>query len=179
MGKNVDDIIVKQIKMAKYYSISVDSTSDLCHVDQLTFIVRFVQSNGKPIERFIHFLELRGDTAEDMMAVVLEFLSELGLDICNCRGKSYDNARNMSGIYSSLQAQIKNINPLAHFVPCAAHSLNLAGVRSVNSCLQAVSYFGVIQSLYNFFSAFTYRWKKLKHVSAAIGSVVKILFATR
>ena len=164
MGKKVEDIIVKQSNTAKYYSISVDLTPYLSHGDQLTFIMRFEQKNGTPIERFIRFLQLRGHTAEDMMAVVLDFLTELGLDISNCRGQSYDNAENISVIYSGLQARIKNINSLAHFVPCGAHSLNLAGSRSLDSCLQAVSYLGVVQSLYNFFSASTYRWQKLNDV---------------
>ena len=167
MGKKVEQIIIQQIKEAKYYSISVDSTPDLSHVDQLTFIIRFVQPNGKPVERFIRFLELPSHTAESMTTVVLDFLDQQGLDICNCRGQSYDNAANMSGIYSGLQVRVKEVNPLAHFVPCAAHSLNLVGVHSVDSCLQAVSYFATIQSLYNFFSASTYRWQKLKDVSVS------------
>src|SRR6218665_3414695 len=86
----------------------------------------------------------------------------------------------MSGVYSGLQVRVKEVNPLAHFVPCAAHSLNLVGIHSVDSCLQAVSYFATIQSLYNFFSASTYRWQKLKDVSvsSAVGIVVKTLSAT-
>src|SRR6218665_4205743 len=86
----------------------------------------------------------------------------------------------MSGVYSGLQVRVKEVNPLAHFVVCAAHSLNLVGVHSVDSCLQAVSYFATIQSLYNFFSASTYRWQKLKDVSvsSAAGIVVKTPSAT-
>ncbi|KAG7172178.1 hypothetical protein Hamer_G009519 [Homarus americanus] len=41
------------------------------------------------------------------------------------RGQSYDNAATMSGIYTGLQARIKAMNPLAYYVPCAGHSLNL------------------------------------------------------
>lgn len=46
---------------------------------------------------------------------MLKFLGKTknDFDIMNCRGQSYDNASNMSGIYSGLQARIKTINPLA------------------------------------------------------------------
>lgn len=54
------DTVLQQILMellaAKYYSISVDSTPDVSHVDQLTFIVRYVNTNGLPVERLLKFI---------------------------------------------------------------------------------------------------------------------------
>ena len=54
-----------------------------------------------------------------------------GINIKNCRGQNYDNASNMSGKYNGMQAHIKNHNPLAMWIPCAAHSLNLVGKYAV------------------------------------------------
>ena len=82
---------------------------------------------------------------------------QIGIDVANLRGQSYDNASNMSGCYKGLQAHLA-INHLAHYIPCAAHSLNLVGVCTVESCTGAVSFFGLIQKLYNFFSASSQRW---------------------
>lgn len=79
----------------------------------------------------------------------------------NCRGQSYDNASNMSGIYSGLQARIKTINPLADYVPCAAHSLNLVGTCAAESVPEAVNFFFTLQELYNFFTISTHRWEIL------------------
>lgn len=56
-----------------------------------------------------------------------------------------------------LQARITNINHHAHYIPCAAHSLNLVGVCVAESCIAA--YFGLVQKLYTFFSASTHRWE--------------------
>ena len=42
MGEKVMSVIVDEIKTAKYFSISVDSTPDIMHVDQLTIIIRYV-----------------------------------------------------------------------------------------------------------------------------------------
>ena len=46
MAERVSKLIIGELKLAKYYSISVDSTPDLSHVDQLTFIVRYVKPTG-------------------------------------------------------------------------------------------------------------------------------------
>lgn len=51
----------------------------------------------------------------------------------------------MSGIYSGLQAGIKEINPLAEYIPCAAHSFNLIGVSAAKSNGVAVDFFGFLQ----------------------------------
>lgn len=40
MADNVIQKMVKEIKEAKYFSISIDSTTDISHVDQLSFIFR-------------------------------------------------------------------------------------------------------------------------------------------
>ena len=90
-----------------------------------------------------------------------------------------DNAANISGIYSGLQARIKAMNPLAYYVPCAGHSLNLVGISATSSCPGSASYFSFLQALYNFFSASTYRWDHLKAALPTEGIVVKSLSDTR
>lgn len=99
-------------------------------MDQLTFIVRFVK-DGKPIERFLQFLPIEEHKAQYIVDTVLNFLENLKIPIKNCRGQSYDNAANMAGSYSGLQARIKEQRKFAIFFLCAAHSLNVVGVQAV------------------------------------------------
>ena len=47
------------------------------------------------------------------------------------RGPGCDNAATTAGVHSGAQRSILDINPLATYVPCNNHSLNLAGVHSV------------------------------------------------
>lgn len=115
--------IVAEIKMAKYFSIIVDSTPDVSNVDQLTFVIRYVASDGLPRERFLTFFPNCGHKGEDMENAVVSTFETVGLNINDCRGQSYDNASNMSGCYKGLQNRIKELNPLAHYVPCAGHSI--------------------------------------------------------
>jgi hypothetical protein len=171
--------IVQQVKKAKYYSIILDSTPDISHVDQLALVIRYVTEEGTPIERFLRFFQNTGHKAAELSQTVQQALEEYGLDIQNCRGQSYDNASNMSGAYSGLQARIKEVNPLADYVPCAAHSLNLVGICSTECCPHAVSYFEFLQQLYNFFSTSTHRWENLTAHLQANSTTLKSLSNTR
>ncbi|XP_047123009.1 zinc finger MYM-type protein 1-like [Hydra vulgaris] len=129
--KQVMKTILSEIRGAKFYSISVDSTPDISHVDRLSCVFRYVLNDG-PIERFVQFLSMKGHGAEDLFNSLYSFLEEAKLDIKYCRGQSYDNASNMAGKYSGLQARIREKNPLAEYVPCFSHSLNLVGASAVN-----------------------------------------------
>lgn len=161
MAKKVLDNIVEEVKRAKYFSIIVDSTPDVTHLDQLSFVLRYVDSDHSPVERYIKFIPIYGHGAEYLTETVLSSLKDLDLDISLCRGQSYDNASNMAGKYSGLQARIKKINPLAEFIPCSAHSLNLVGVHAVESCTTVLKFFSLLQELYNFSSISTHRWQLL------------------
>uniref|UniRef100_A0A182JTC3 DUF4371 domain-containing protein n=1 Tax=Anopheles christyi TaxID=43041 RepID=A0A182JTC3_9DIPT len=104
ISDSIKNRIVEDVKAAKYYSIKVDTTPDIARIDLLTFIIRYVASYEQE---------------------VLDNLDNLGLNISNWRGQSLDNASNMSGKYSGLQARIKQHSANALFIPCANHSPNL------------------------------------------------------
>ena len=130
MGDKVLEEVISRVKLAKYFSVSVDSTPDITHVDQLTFILRYIspEPEGCIEERFVKFLPTESHTGESLFNAVVTVLDDMGIDINNCRGQCYDNASNMSGTYKGVQARIKQVNPLAEWVPCAAHTLNLVGL---------------------------------------------------
>ena len=55
MGGKLKATIGAEIREAKYFSLIVDSTPDLSHTDQLTFVFRFVSKEGSVVERFLGF----------------------------------------------------------------------------------------------------------------------------
>ncbi|KAF0684068.1 zinc finger MYM-type protein 1-like, partial [Aphis craccivora] len=113
----------------------------------------------------------------DHVTMVLE---ENEIDINNCRGQSYDNASNMSGIYSGLQARIKEACLHAVYVPCAAYLLNLVGECAADCCIYANEFFNFFQNIHSFFAASTYRWEVLDHcLSKPENVTVKRLSDTR
>jgi hypothetical protein len=164
MAKQVLAAVVSEVKVAEYYSLSVDSTPDFTRIHQLTFILRYIGGDGTPVERFVKFIAIERHDAENLTNIVIISTSnDLEIPISNCRRQCYDNASNMAGKYSGVQQRTKYINPFTHFVPCSTHSLNLVGSFAAESCVSAVSFFGFIQALDNFFSSSTNRWKLLTH----------------
>ena len=49
MGEKVRKLITDQVKETKYFSLTVDSTPDISHIDHLAFVLRYVLENG-PVE---------------------------------------------------------------------------------------------------------------------------------
>ncbi|XP_065662869.1 uncharacterized protein LOC136085486 [Hydra vulgaris] len=70
MSEKVLETIIKEVKAATYFSISIDSTPDITHIDQLSFIIRYVLPNGEPVERFIGFIDDAGHKAESYTDVL-------------------------------------------------------------------------------------------------------------
>lgn len=179
MAEELRAKIIEELKKAKYYSIIVDSTPDISHIDQLSFILRYVLPSGAAVERFLKLIDNPGHKGEDMFDAVLETLAIFDIDILNMRGQSYDNAANMRGIYKGLQSRIQKENPLADYVPCAGHGLNIIGSNAAKSCPEAVKFFDLTQALYNFFSASPDRWKILQTIFSKTKTTLKSLSATR
>jgi hypothetical protein len=58
----------------------------------------------------------------------------------------------MKGKRSGAQHKILCMNSIAFFIPCNSHSLNLVVNDAAMSSKDAVSFFGVVQKIYVFFS---------------------------
>ena len=139
MAKEVTTKNANEVKKTKCCSITVDSTLDVTHVDQLTFIIRYVQNDGTIVERFMKFIDSNGQhDAESITNHILRTLTEYDINLDNCRGQSNDIASNSSGKYAGVQARLKALNPLIHYVPCSAHSLNLIGSWAAESCINSL-----------------------------------------
>ena len=99
--------------------------------------------------------------AEHLQDKLLTFLNESSIDIENCQGQSYDNVSNRSCIYNGLQAQIKQLNEFAEYIPCFAHSLNLVGKCDAECCEEPNIFFAFVKNIYTFFSVSTNLWSML------------------
>lgn len=163
VANKVRNEIIAEVKKSKYFSIIVDSTPDVSHADELSFVLRYVPVNqSNAVERFLKCLPNVGHKSKDMYDIIVVALAAYGLKIEDCRGQSYDNAANMSGCYAGLQALILKSNCLAFYVACAAHSLNLVGSCVVESIFEAATFFDYLEAFYTFLVKSTERWKLLQ-----------------
>ncbi|XP_042204329.1 uncharacterized protein LOC121854007 [Homarus americanus] len=182
MGNEVLNEIISRIKLSKYYSISLDSTPDEGHIDELTLIIRYME-HDTPVERFVKFLPNQGHKAQEMFEGLMKFLADNDIDIQNCRWQSYDNATSMRGRYNGLQAKVVAENHHAIWIPCAGHSLNLVGKAAAECCQEAISCFYFLEAIYVFFTASTHRYAilsdLLKTVASGPVSVPKRISTTR
>lgn len=77
----------------------------------------------------------------EVMLHVTSLSSQHDLDMQNWGGQAYDNASNMSGRYAGVKGRIHDINPLAEYVPCAAHSLNFVSQCAAESITKTAEFF--------------------------------------
>lgn len=186
LASAIKEKILADVKLAKYFSIILDCTPDISHIEQLTMILRYVDIKKEPEvsqhqvcikESFLGFVPLKETTGAFMTETLVDELQNVGLQIDNLRGQGYDNGSNMKEKHNGVQQRVLDMNPRAFFVPCSAHSLKLVVNDAVKCCLQATKFFGIVQHLYNFFSTSTHRWQVL--VSIIKDLTIKPLNETR
>ena len=173
LAKEVEKENLRQLKLAKYFSIILDCTPDVSHHEQMSVILRYVQCDKEVVvrEAFFGYGRVNDSTGKGLLNTFLKRVKELQLDLPDCRGQSYDNGAIMKGKRSGIQTRMLEINPKAVYVPCANHTLNLVVVDSAKSSIEALTFFGVLTRLYVLFSSSAQRWEILKkHVQLTIKS---------
>ena len=147
--------LVDNINKSKAFSLLADETSDISGLEQLSICVRYTANEGEKCvvkEDFIGFVPVTDCTGKNLATTAVNFLQENGIDTCYLYGQGYDGAAAMSGKMHGTQAYIQADHPLALYVHCASHSLNLAvssasNISAIRNCL------GTIESVYNFFNS--------------------------
>ncbi|CAG9814624.1 unnamed protein product [Phaedon cochleariae] len=151
LAESVRNEITRIVKKAKYYTIILDSTPDICHTEQITFVIRCVNTtDGKVdiLEFFLGFFPVTNTTGEGLCNFLLKkLLPSLQLEVKDIRGQGYDNGSNMKGKNIGLQKRILDINPRALYVPCAAHTLNLVVNDAASSSGEIYGFFDVVQEV--------------------------------
>ncbi|KAF0712026.1 zinc finger MYM-type protein 1-like [Aphis craccivora] len=162
-------------------------SKDISKIDQQSHIFRYVNvmydKENKPVdigihESFIGFEVMEGQTSE-MEQQLYNYFEKNKIDIKKLRGVGFDGAANMSGVYSGLQARIKHTQPLALYVHCAAHNLNLVINDSVKNINEIQNFYEKLECLYLYFENSIKWWAHLKSVSSVAISLKRLCTTRR
>ena len=97
-GNYIKDILVKEIKQNRFFSVLADEASDCSNQEQLSLVTRFVDGSGEIREECLGFLHCDlGLSGKALAETVLNGIANFTLDIQNCRGQGYDGASSISG----------------------------------------------------------------------------------
>lgn len=135
------------------YSLVVDGTQDVSGSEQESICVRYIDSDLNAREEFLGFYEPPDTRGETIAKCITDSLLRLQLPISLLRGQTYDGAANMSGCYKGCQAAIAVQQPLALFVHCGAHCINLVAQKTCSAVAVTRDAISVVQELGSLFSS--------------------------
>ena len=119
------ELICKDVRESRWYGIIIDETSDISRDEQVSFCLSYL-ANGTMKEAFVGFHATKTTDGEALYKLVKEVMNDLQLELQNIVGECFDGASNMSGVNKGLSARMKECSPLAIYVHCYGHLLNLA-----------------------------------------------------
>jgi hypothetical protein len=125
MAKHLLRSLLESIKSAPFYGLIADETRDISGKEQLSISLQWVEESYTIHEDVIALAQVESTDAATITSVIKDCLTRSTIAIGNCHGQSYDEVANMSGHLSGVAARIQSEEPCAHYIHCAAHSLNL------------------------------------------------------
>ena len=155
------------------FSILLDESRDVSIKEQMAIALRYVDSKGCVIERFLGIVHVRDTTALSLKAAIEALFSTHSLSMSRIRGQGYDGASNMQGELNGLKSLIIKENASAHYVHCFAHQLQLALVAVAKNHVQIALFFNIAMSVVNIVGASckrrdVLREKQLNNVKEAL-----------
>nr|CAI5843237.1 unnamed protein product [Callosobruchus analis] len=166
LGTTVRNNIISEIKKAPFLTIILDTAQDLSKIDQLSVVFRYISVTEnddnvpkeiKICESFLGFIAVTDCSAAGLKTVILNLTKEYGINLTKCRGRGYDGANVMSGMYEGLQTLIKEQAPNADYV----HALNLVLNDAERHVREVSTFFDNLEKIYTFFGNCIKRWAML------------------
>ncbi|CAN6706477.1 unnamed protein product [Malus baccata var. baccata] len=118
--------IISDMMNARFFFLLVDEARDVSIKEQMAMVLRYVDQNGKVIERFVGAQHVPDTTSKTLKESIDAFINFNELSFSNLRGQGYDGGSNMKGEFNGLKTKILNEQPCAFYVHCFAHQLQLA-----------------------------------------------------
>ena len=150
--QTLSDKIVPLVNNSVGFSILADETADISKTEQLAIGVRFFDEKNLLIyEEYLGFTPLKEIDAETIAETIIDQCNKYGLNLNKlCAGLGYDGCSTMASKENGVQVCIRSYYPLAAFVHCSAHRLNLM-VNDLNAIMDIRNTIGTVKVIVKFF----------------------------
>uniref|UniRef100_H2ZUI1 DUF4371 domain-containing protein n=1 Tax=Latimeria chalumnae TaxID=7897 RepID=H2ZUI1_LATCH len=143
--------LMDKVKQSEIFSVVIDETRDVSGHEQLMFAVRWVGNNYEVAVEFLGYGCTKMD-ATSLLNRIKDVLLQMGLDLKNIRGQTYDGASVLQGKTSGV-ATLLRTNPKALSIHCLNHSLTLVLQEAAKSCLMVRSALEAVHEVHNIIHA--------------------------
>ena len=125
--------IIRRVQKGKWFTMIADEVTDVSNKEQLSLVLRYIDPDTCLVkEDLVGFFECdQGISGQELASKITSCLQTYILDLSNLRGQAYDGAGNMACSVNGTAALIAAQYPLALYIHCASHCLNLAVVKSL------------------------------------------------
>ncbi|XP_022177201.1 52 kDa repressor of the inhibitor of the protein kinase-like [Myzus persicae] len=147
-GDIVKSKIIQRVNAAECFSVLADETTDIGRIEQMSVCLRYFDQGEKKIrEDFLEFTPAVDLTGKGLATLIMSSLQNNGINCQFLVGQGYDGASAMSGYLHGAQEYIKKDFPMALYVHCSAHSLNLAlanasSLPTIRNCISTIQTVG-------------------------------------
>ncbi|KAL4084918.1 hypothetical protein QTP88_027785 [Uroleucon formosanum] len=143
-GDIIKSKIIQRVNAAECFSVLADETTDIGRIEQMFVCLRYYDQGDKKIrEDFLEFTPAVDLTGKGLATLIMSSLQNNGINCQFLVGQGYDGASAMSGYLHGAQEYIKKDFPMALYVHCSAHSLNLAlanasSLPTIRNCISTI-----------------------------------------
>ncbi len=156
--------VIGQIIKEKYFSISIDESTDVSVSKNLVMMARFVEEDpsfGIAIRiKMLDLIPLEKGDAATITDAILKYFEDHALDIQYLVGFSSDGASVMTGKHNGVAAKLKALNCKIVDTHCAAHRLQLAVKDACSDFMNF--YVGIVKQTAAYFDKSSLRKDALK-----------------
>lgn len=132
--------------------------------EQLAVCLRYVDKKGRAVVRLLGLAHVEDTTSLTLKATIQEMLMEYNLTFAMAHGQGYDGASNMKGNANGLKKLIMDEPPLAYYVHCFSHQLQLTLVAVAKESADCTWFF---QQLAHLLTALGMSCKKMRMLRIA------------
>ena len=145
LAEDVRRQVVKEIKDAKMFGVSADTTPDLSRKDQLAVVCRYVNADGDAKERLLCMKSTTSKAGAGTSDEIITTLNSQTLDTNELCFQSYDFTNSMSGKFKGAQRKLQEkLNQNIPYVPCQGHRTNTVVEHSCDASVIVKEMFNIL-----------------------------------